>query len=124
MLKVRNEFVWLWIAIEPIDKIILGIRRISFERTMLVAERFLQQELVRKYGKHPVSTDGGVHGIYPHACKLLNMNHHHLHSSYEKSMIERTIQYIKDRTGSFDDYFPCIEKKNVNYNISEIGSNF
>ena len=25
---------------------------------MLVAERFLQQELVRKYGKHPVSTDG------------------------------------------------------------------
>ena len=45
------------IAIEPIDKIILGIR-ISFERTMLVAERFLQ-ELVRKYGKHPVSTDGG-----------------------------------------------------------------
>jgi hypothetical protein len=30
---------------------------------MLVAERFLQ-ELVRKYGKHPVSTDGGVHGIH------------------------------------------------------------
>ena len=31
LLKVRNEFVWLWIAIEPIDKIILGIR-ISFKR--------------------------------------------------------------------------------------------
>jgi transposase-like protein len=62
LLKVRNEFVWLWIAIEPINKIILGIR-ISFERTMLVAERFLQ-ELVRKYGKHPVSTDEGVHGIH------------------------------------------------------------
>ena len=56
LLKVRNEFVWLWIAIESIDKIILGIR-ISFKRIMLVAERFLQQELVRKYGKHPVSTD-------------------------------------------------------------------
>jgi transposase-like protein len=52
LFKVRNQFVWLWIAIEPIDKVILGIR-ISFERTMLVAERFLQ-ELVRKYGKHPV----------------------------------------------------------------------
>src|SRR3954464_8545767 len=71
LLKVRNEFVWLWIAIEPIDKIILGIR-ISFERTMLVAEGFLQ-ELVRKYGKHPVSTDGGT--WYPQACKFLNMNH-------------------------------------------------
>ena len=87
LLKVRIEFVWLWIAIEPIDKIILGIR-ISFKRTMLVAERFLQ-ELVRKYGKHPVSTDVGT--WYPQACKFLNMNHH-LHSSYEKSMIERTIQ--------------------------------
>ena len=62
LLKVRNEYVWLWIAIEPLDRRILGIR-ISFERTMLVAERFLQ-ELVRKYGKHPVSTDGGVHGIH------------------------------------------------------------
>ena len=31
LLKVRNEFVWLWIAIESIDKIILGIR-ISFKR--------------------------------------------------------------------------------------------
>ena len=37
LLKVRNEFVWLWIAIDSIDKIILGIH-ISFERTMLVAE--------------------------------------------------------------------------------------
>jgi hypothetical protein len=34
-----------------------------------------------------------VHGIYPQACKFLNMNHH-LHSSFydEKSMIERAIQ--------------------------------
>jgi hypothetical protein len=36
---------------------------------------------------------------------------HHLHSSYEKSIIERTIQYIKDRTESFDDYFPCRKEK-------------
>jgi putative transposase len=33
--EVRNKFVWLWIVIEPIDKIILGIH-ISFERTMLL----------------------------------------------------------------------------------------
>jgi hypothetical protein len=31
---------------------------------------------------------------------------HHVHSFYEKSIIERTIQYVKDRTESFDDYFP------------------
>ena len=33
-----------------------------------------------------------------------------LHSPFEKSIIERTIQYIKDRTESFDDYFPCKRK--------------
>ena len=44
-------------SIEPIDMIVLGIR-ISFERTMLVAERFIQK-LATEYGKHPVRTDGG-----------------------------------------------------------------
>jgi hypothetical protein len=31
-------------------------------------------------------------------------------SSYDKSIIERTMQYIKDRTECFDDYFPCRKK--------------
>jgi putative transposase len=31
---------------------------------------------------------------------------HHLHSSFEKSTIERTIQCVKDRTEYFD-YFSC-----------------
>ena len=106
LLKVRNEFVWLWIAIEPIDKIILDIR-ISIERNMLVAEQFLQN-LIRKYGKHRISTDGGT--WYPQACRFLKIRHH-LYSSYEKSVIERTIQYIKDRTECFDDYFPCMKQK-------------
>jgi hypothetical protein len=36
------------------------------------------------------------------------------HSSYEKSIIiiiERTTQYIKDRTENFDNYFPCRKKE-------------
>ena len=40
------------------------------------------------------------------ACRFLKFKHD-IHSSYEKGMIERTMQYIKDRTESFDDYFPC-----------------
>ncbi|HEY6164825.1 MAG TPA: hypothetical protein VIW25_07935, partial [Nitrososphaeraceae archaeon] len=40
------------------DKTILGIR-ISIERNMLVAEQFIQS-LIRKYGKHNISTDGGT----------------------------------------------------------------
>jgi putative transposase len=62
--KVGDEFIFLWVAIEPLDKVILGIR-ISLERTMLIAEHFLRS-LVRKYGKHPVSTDVG-RGICKHA---------------------------------------------------------
>src|SRR4051794_1185539 len=51
-----------------------------------------------------------VLGIYPQACRFLKLKHH-IHSPYEKSIIERTMQYIKDRTESFDDYFPCKKKK-------------
>jgi hypothetical protein len=35
----------------------------------------------------------------------------YLHSSYGKSIIERTIQYVKDRTECFDDYFPCRKER-------------
>ena len=76
---------------------------------MLVAERFIAS-LINKFGKCPVSTDGGT--WYPQACQFLDVEHHHIHSSFEKSIIiERTIQYIKDRTEGFDDYFPCGKKK-------------
>ena len=74
---------------------------------MFVAEKFIAG-LTRVYDKHSVSTDGG--SWYPQACRFLKINHH-LHFSYEKSIIERTMQYIKDRTESFEDYFPCQRNK-------------
>ena len=102
MFKVGFEFVWLWIAIEPENSQILA-QSITKERNMLVAERFMSN-LIKIHGKHPVSTDGGT--WYPQACRFLKLKHH-IHSSFEKSLIERTMQYIKDRTESFDDCFPC-----------------
>ena len=62
LLKVGSQYVWVWVAIEPLAKVILGIR-ISFERTILVAERFLKA-LVIEYGKHPLSTDMVEHGTH------------------------------------------------------------
>ncbi len=56
-IKVGSEYIWLWIAIEPENKEIVGLR-ISKERNMFVAERFLS-DIVDKHGQHPVSTDGG-----------------------------------------------------------------
>ena len=102
LIKVGSKLIWLWVAIEPKNRQILALS-ISIERNMLIAERFLSN-VVRHYGKHPVSTDGGT--WYSMACRFLKLRHH-IHSSFEKSLIERTMQYIKDRTESFDDYFPC-----------------
>ena len=79
-----SEYIWLWIAIEPKDKEILSIT-ISKERNMFVAERFLSN-LLKGYGKHSVSTDGGT--WYPMACRFLKLRYH-LHSPFEKSIIER-----------------------------------
>ena len=105
LIKVGSQYIWLWVAIEPENREILALN-ISKERNMFIAERFISS-LVKIHGKHPVSTDGGT--WYPQACRFLKLNHH-IHSSLEKSLIERTMQYIKDRTESFDDYFPCKSK--------------
>ena len=78
---------------------------------MFVAiERFLSN-VIKEYGKHPVSTDGGT--WYPQACRFLKLVYY-LHSFVyqdEKSIIERTMQCIKDRTNVFEDYFPCKNNK-------------
>ena len=89
---------------------------ISEERNMLVAENFIRS-LVEKYGRHTVYTDGGT--WYPQACNFLHLKHH-LHSSLEKSLIERIMQYFKDRTEAFDDYYPCINNKNRDCNLQHV----
>ena len=106
VIQIGWKQFWLWICIEPIHKSVLGIY-ISEERNMFVAENFIRS-LVEKYGRHTVYTDGGT--WYPQACGFLYLKHR-LHSPLEKSLIERVMQYFKDRTESFDDYYPCNNKK-------------
>jgi putative transposase len=109
-LRWVSKFILLWVAIiEPKHRQILKVD-ISSDRTMLiVAERFISS-LINRYGKHLVSTDGGG-SWYPKACRFLKVNHH-VHSTLEKSLMERTMQYIKDRTTEgFDAYFPCKKNK-------------
>jgi putative transposase len=77
---------------------------------MFVAENFIRS-LVEKYGKHTVYTDGGT--WYDEACSIIGLKHC-LHSSLEKSLIERVNQYFKDRIESFDDYYLCIQKETMN----------
>ena len=87
---------------------------------MFVAENFIRS-LVEKYGRHTVYTDGGT--WYPQACNFLHLKHR-LHSPLEKSLIERIMQYFKDRIENFDDYYPCIKNRIVIYYMYTIGSSY
>src|SRR5215204_3656905 len=110
-IQIGSDEAWLWVAIEPIHQIILGVY-ISRHRNMLVAESFLRS-LVKLYGRQIVYSDGGT--WYPEACLSLGLKHR-LHSSFEKSIIERAMEYVKDRTENFDDYYPCRKKSDCNLN--------
>ena len=110
IIQIGGKHFWLWICIEPVHRSVLGIH-ISEERNMFVAENYFIQSLLSKYGRHTVYTDGGT--WYPQACNFLHLKHR-LHSPLEKSLIERVMQYFKDRTECFDDYYPCINHKSSN----------
>ena len=107
MIQIGNKHYWLWICIEPVRRSVLGIH-ISQARNILALFSFLES-LVSKYGRHSVYSDGAT--WYPEVCKILGLKHY-LHSSVEKSLIERIMQYFKDRTENFDDYYPCLKKDN------------
>lgn len=59
---------------------------------------------------HIVYSDGDG-TWYPEACSSLGLEHRS-HSSYEKSLIERVVQCLKDRTEGLDDYYyPCMKEE-------------
>jgi putative transposase len=100
-----TDDAWLWVALEPIHNRILGVSIISRHRYMPVAESFLRS-LIKLYGKHIVYSDMG--SWYPEACN--SRLKHIFHTQLEKSIIERAMEYINDRTEAFDDYYPCRKK--------------
>ena len=106
VIQIGWKHYYLWIAMKPVHKTLLGIH-ISESRNMLVAEKSIRS-IVSKYVKHSVYTDGAT--WYREACKILKLKHY-LHSPLEKSLIERVMQYFKDRIESFDDYYPCNSKR-------------
>jgi putative transposase len=62
--------------------------------------------------------DGGGTWYHPQACATLGLKHR-LHSTFEKSIVERAIEYAKkDRTECLDDYYyPCIKKETMQFII-------
>ena len=102
MVKVHGEEGWVWVAYEPYQRRFLGLY-FSLTRNGLTAEAFLGR-LIERYGRHRVYTDGGT--WYPEACEFLGLEHRLLDPLY-KSLIERAVQRVKDRTEAFDDHFSC-----------------
>ena len=116
-LKAGSELIWLWwvAIIDSKNKHILALS-ISKERNTCLLQNDFCQTLLKNLESilyyYSINRDGGT--WYPsQACQFLKLKHC-LQSSYEKNLIERTMQYIKDRTESFDDYFPCSRKEKCN----------
>ncbi len=109
-LKVSSLVILLWVAIESESKEILSITTSKEINMFVVTEHFLS-DIVKEYGIHPISTDGG--NGYSQSCKFLKLKHH-LHSSFEKSIIKITMQYIKDRTIEGFMIIFLAERKKVN----------
>ena len=101
-IKVGSQEAWLWLAFEPYGRFFLGFY-LSRTRNILTAEMFLQG-LIDRYGRHPVYSDGA--DWYPAACRSLGLEHH-VYDLLRGNLMERFVQYVKDRTEGFDDYFPC-----------------
>jgi putative transposase len=57
-IQIGSDGAWLWVAIEPLHRQILGVY-ISRHRNMIVVELFLRS-LVKLYGRHIVYSDGGT----------------------------------------------------------------
>ena len=69
---------------------------------MFVAENFVRPH-IEKYGRHIVYTDGGGTLYTLQVCRFLHLRHY-LHSALQESLVERAIQYFKDKTECFDDF--------------------
>jgi hypothetical protein len=77
-------------------------------------QKLFQKKRIRTYS---ILTDCGTR--YPRACRFLSIILH-LHSSYEKGIIERTIHYLIDRSKGLMTIFH-VRKLDLNHNIQQIG---
>lgn len=103
-ITIAGAKAYFFLAYEPFEDRILGLY-LTWNPNSIVVEMFLK-DLKRMYGKHQVWTDGAWY--YEMACKSLGWKHHvYRRDSWLWEVTERAIQYLKDRTESFDDLFPC-----------------
>jgi putative transposase len=97
----------LFVAFEP------NLRRIAYMKFLEAANIFTALTFMKRVkalyrSRMEVLTDGAQY--YRAACKFLNLDHD-VYGLKARNLMERIIQYVKDRTEDFDDYIPCRRKR-------------
>ena len=90
--KVKRSHVAIW----------KWIQKYHPKKILSKSERILEYIM-----DETISINGG--NWYSQACRFLNLDLH-IHSSMEKGLLGRTMQFVKGRTECFDNYFPCAIK--------------
>jgi putative transposase len=102
MVDLGGTPAWIWIAFEPDLRAILDFH-VSWRGNSIDAYLFIRR-LVRRYGGVPIHTDGA--GWCADACGWAGAEHI-VYDRPLRNLMERMIQYLKDRTEAFDDLFPA-----------------
>jgi len=102
MVKVHGVEAWVWVAYEPYQRRFPGVdlcwtRGASYPRSGSSAGSWNGTAATRYTGRA---------GWYPEACRSLRLPRRPLIPRL-KSLVERAVQHLKDRTEGFDDHFPC-----------------
>ena len=106
IINVGSEYVWLWVAIEPKNKADSRTNRVPGEKHVCC------RKVYRRFGQDSWKTCGiNRRWNLVSASMQVPKGGPSYPFIFEKSLIERTMQYMKDRTEGFDDYFPCKIKK-------------
>ncbi|MFP3263279.1 MAG: DDE-type integrase/transposase/recombinase [Nitrososphaeria archaeon] len=102
MVNLGGTPAWIWVAFEPDLHAMLDFH-VSWRGNSIDAYLFIRRP-VHKYGGVPIYTDGAP--WYADACRWAGAEHV-VYDRPLRNLMERMVQYVKDRTDAFDDLFPA-----------------
>jgi len=106
-IRIGSREKVLYIAFEPYLRRIVYM--MAFNSANILTSLIFIKRIKAIYGsKITILTDGAPY--YKASCKILNLRHG-VYSSETRNLMERIVQYVKDRTKLFDNYIPCIKDK-------------
>jgi len=101
MVDLGGTPAWIWVAFEPDLRAMLDFH-VSWRGNSIDAYLFIGRP-VRRYGGVPIYTDGAP---WCADARRWAGAEHVVYDRPLRNLMERVVQYIKDRTEAFDDLFP------------------